>query len=146
MIMSSFSLEIIDGVSGGPAEGIRVTVWRSVDAVWSEMVTSRTDTAGRLVDRNPLPRGRYRVALNLDQYYPPLGMTSCVGQVEVVFRLLDDEEQVRVTIVVTPASVVVCRRAVNAITTERGPLLDDGQATPPPAPPSHAPAVSPAGW
>jgi 5-hydroxyisourate hydrolase len=143
--MSSFSLEIIDGVSGGPAEGIQVTVWRSVDAGWSELITGRTDSAGRLVDRNPMPRGRYRVALNLDHYYPPLGVTACVGQVEVVFRLLGDDEQVRVTIVVSPASVVFCRHAVDVAATEQRPLPDDGQATPPRAMSSHPPAVSAVG-
>jgi hypothetical protein len=39
-------------------------------------------------------------------------VTSFVGQATVVFRVLDVGQQVGLHIVVTPASVVICRSAV----------------------------------
>jgi 5-hydroxyisourate hydrolase-like protein (transthyretin family) len=60
----SISFEVVDGVFGVPAEGVKVTLWRWVDAEWREEAGGRTDNTGRLTDLVPVRcRSRYRLTL-----------------------------------------------------------------------------------
>lgn len=107
----SVSVEIIDGVAGCPAEGIRASVLREVDASWRHAGAGHADGSGGVRQLPALAgRGRYRLVVDLDRYYLPLGTEPFLPRAEVMFRVFHVDEQVHLLVVVTPTSVYACRK------------------------------------
>lgn len=109
----AISVEVVDGVLGRAAEGVLVTLSRKVDSAWRRIGSGRADATGAVPDLEPVPtRGRYRLVVDLDQYYPPLGTEPFVSQAEAVFRVFRQGERVHLLVVATPTSCLVLRRSV----------------------------------
>lgn len=107
----SISVKIIDGALGHAAEGVQVALLQEVDSSWRRTGGDRTDASGAVPMLEPTPeRGRYRLVVELDQYYPPLGTEPSVSQAEVVFRVFQPRERVRLLVVMTPTSYFALRR------------------------------------
>ncbi len=100
----------MDCAFGRPAEGVPVSLLREVDAVWRHEVSLVTDDTGcASTAGSDTPRGRYRLVLDLDKYFPALGVEPFQSRVDVTFRRFHVTETVHVLMAVTPSSSVVCR-------------------------------------
>jgi 5-hydroxyisourate hydrolase-like protein (transthyretin family) len=107
----SISVEILDCAFGRAAEGVWVTLLREVDSGWRRRASDRTDATGAVAALEPAPeRGRYRLVVDLDQYYPPLGTEPAVSQAEVTFRVFRPGERVRMLVAIRPGSCLAIRR------------------------------------
>lgn len=113
----SISVEIVDCAYGNAAEGLPVTLLHEVASRWEHCATGRTDRLGTVVVLEPTPtRGRYRLVVDLDPYYLPLGTEPAVSQAEVAFRVFRPGEPVRIMVMITPTSCVAIRCAPGAAT------------------------------
>lgn len=108
----SISIEVIDSTTGRSAAGTRYRVWRK-DTEWVELGTGRVGQsetplpAPREVSSPPcwpLTHGMYRLRLELDSYFAGLGVTSFHSQVEVVFRVFDPGQRIRLVMTIAPSS------------------------------------------
>jgi 5-hydroxyisourate hydrolase-like protein (transthyretin family) len=113
--MMNISVEVVDGTFGRAAEGVPVTLLREVDAAWQELARARTGDNGRIDELAAIPgRGRYRVVLDLDRYFPGLGVAPFQSRIDVAFRVSNPGEPVRFVLIVTPSSVTSCRLTTDA--------------------------------
>jgi 5-hydroxyisourate hydrolase-like protein (transthyretin family) len=103
----SVSIVVMDGTLGRAAEGMHVTLSREVDREWRWEGGGPVGEGGVLVPVEPVARGRYRLLVDLDRYYPPLGTEPFLSQAEVVFRVFRPGERVRLLVTVTPAALFV---------------------------------------
>ncbi len=109
----SISAEVFDCAYGNAAEGVPVTLLQEVDAQWNLRGDGRTDRLGHVtvLPQSP-PRGRYRLVVDLDPYYLPLGTQPAVSQAEMTFRVFRPGEQVHLKVLITPTSYHAVRCGV----------------------------------
>jgi 5-hydroxyisourate hydrolase len=106
----SVSVEVVDSAFGRPAEGVPLTLLREVGAAWEPWASALTDDAGCVpVLETASARGRYRLALDLDKYFPALGVEPFQSRVEITFRVFEPGEEVRILAILTPSSSFVSR-------------------------------------
>lgn len=128
----SVSVEVMDCTFGRPAEGVPVTLMREVEASWHHAASARTDAAGCVPKLNPTTvRGRYRLTLELDEYFPALGIAPFQSLVDVTFRVFSPAEAVHFLMLVTPSSTSICRLVTGEYAQSRAPHQS---AVPPPVP------------
>lgn len=101
----SISVEVMDATTGRPAAGVAVGFGPEADAGWWARKPVRTDEAGRVaaVDE-ATQRGRYRLVVDLDEYYAGFGMTPFQSRVELVFRVFHSGQPIRILLMITASS------------------------------------------
>lgn len=108
----SVSAEVVDCTFGCAAEGVPVTLLREVEAGWHPQASALTDETGRVPALLAAAiRGRYRLALDLDQYFSALGVEPFQSRVEITFRVFSPDEDVHLLLMVTSSSTAMCRMA-----------------------------------
>lgn len=111
----SVRVEVMDCMFGRPAAGVMVRLLREADGCWQELASVLTDQAGCAATLEPAPRrGRYRLALSLDEYFVGLGVEPFQSRVDVVFRIFHTGEVARLLLMITPSSCSVCRLITDA--------------------------------
>ena len=104
------SVEVADCTFGRAAEGVLVTLRREVGAQWRLERAARTDAAGSVTGLcGRTHRGRYRLVLDLDSYFPALGVTPRQSVVDVTFWIFHTGESAHLRWEITPSSISVCR-------------------------------------
>lgn len=104
------SAEVLDCLRGRAAEGVPVTLHQEIGACWEQRASALTDESGRVPTLADAPaRGRYRIALDIDKYFPTLGIEPLQSRVEVTFRVFEAGEHVHFLVSITPSSVIACQ-------------------------------------
>lgn len=88
--MSTISTHVLDTASGGPAEGIKVTLERGADI----LATGITNADGRVPDfgdGHALTEGVYRLRFLIDEYFARDGRGTFYSEITVNFRIGTDE-------------------------------------------------------
>lgn len=104
------SAEVLDCSLGRAAEGVPITLHREVGACWEQRASGVTDESGRVLTLDgAATRGRYRISLDLDKYFPALGLEPLQSRLEVTFRVFDAGEHVHFLVSITPSSATASR-------------------------------------
>lgn len=104
------TIEVVDGIHGRAAEGMAVRLSQEVSGAWVLAGGGSADDHGVVPKVSTPLRGRYQLEVDLDRYYPALGMEPTVCRATVTFRVFHPDERVSLLVVVTPSTVLVIRR------------------------------------
>ncbi len=100
--MSTLSTHVLDTALGRPAQGIRVTLERSGNAIGSGV----TDADGRVRDihqkDSPLTEGSYTLTFHVADYFAKSGRESFFPEVVVSFRVAGGTEHYHVPLLLSP--------------------------------------------
>jgi 5-hydroxyisourate hydrolase len=102
----SVSAEVLDGIYGRPAVGIRARLERSARAAWEDVGAAETDTEGQIDQwtRDRMKGGLYRLVFDSDRYFACLGLEAAYPEITVVFRVLDGARTCHIQVLLTPHS------------------------------------------
>jgi 5-hydroxyisourate hydrolase-like protein (transthyretin family) len=109
------SVEIMDAMTGRPAEGARLALWRRDDLATAKpegRCARYADAQGRVRWSGSMQsRGVYRLAVDLDTYFGALGVEPFQSRIEVEFRIFEAGESVAMMLTVSPTTMVLSRLA-----------------------------------
>lgn len=99
--MSGLSTHVLDAVSGSPAVGIRVALFRGEDG---EIATAATDADGRVPELlpGPLDPGEYRLSFDTGSYFEVLGTPTFYPEVSISFTITDSDAHYHVPLLLSP--------------------------------------------
>ena len=94
--MSQITTHVLDTSKGKPAEGIAVTLEKSVsESNWEEIASGMTNTDGRvsdlLADGETIEPGIYRIVFDTGSYFAKNGVKGFYPMVTIVFQTQDTE-------------------------------------------------------
>jgi 5-hydroxyisourate hydrolase len=97
-------VQVVDGMHGRPAAGLKAVLYREVDGCWQECGHGSTDADGLVADWGdaPVVRGVHRLVFDLGTYFAPLGVEPFFPWVAVTFRVADPVERYEMPLMVTP--------------------------------------------
>lgn len=87
------SLDVLDGTDGRYAEGLPVTLQQGVDGRWCAVATGQVSDGELTLTTEVGGRGCYRLRLDLDRYFLPLGTEPTLAQVDLTFRVFRADER-----------------------------------------------------
>ena len=105
------SLDVLDGTDGRYAEGLPVTLQQGVDGQWRVVATGQVSHGELALATDGGSPGCYRLRLNLDRYFLPLGTEPALAQIDLTFRVFQADERVRLMLTVAPAAVSIAGAA-----------------------------------
>jgi 5-hydroxyisourate hydrolase len=97
----SLSTHVLDGVSGEPAEGVRVRLYRG-DALLAEAVTDRDGRIREAFGDTPSAEGVYRLEFETGVYFAGRGLACFYPQVAVCFTVEDPAAHHHVPLLLSP--------------------------------------------
>ncbi|MFC4337697.1 hydroxyisourate hydrolase [Salininema proteolyticum] len=97
----SFSTHVLDAVAGGPAEGVRLRLYRLEDGAYEQVASGRTDADGRLKGWD-LHEGRYRLEFATGDYWKAKGVDTFYPEVTVTFTVDDAAAHYHVPLLASP--------------------------------------------
>ncbi|MEQ4723302.1 hydroxyisourate hydrolase [Nonomuraea sp. B19D2] len=102
----NISAQVLDGVYGRPASGLRVRLEQSVDGLWDDIGRAETDGDGNVSKwaESRLSRGLYRVVFDSDYYFSGLGIEAIYPEIVVVFRIRDESGVCQILIMLSPST------------------------------------------
>ena len=94
--MSQITTHVLDTSKGKPAEGIAVTLEKSIsESNWEEIASGMTSTDGRvsdlLADGETIEPGIYRIVFDTGSYFAKNGVKGFYPMVTIVFQTQDTE-------------------------------------------------------
>lgn len=101
----NIALSVIDGVSGLPAEGVKVAVLAQSAGVQSCRMRGLTDAQGNFTysPGADLSNGEhYTVELDVDAYFASLGIVAGYKQIAILVRFVTTEKDYRIGVLITP--------------------------------------------
>ena len=101
---SHVTTHVLDAVSGSPAQGIDVALWRVTDDSAERLASATTDTDGRVRDLGAaqLEPGTYRVTFATGAYFAATGQTGFFPEVSIAFTIVDGDEHHHVPLLLSP--------------------------------------------
>lgn len=98
--------QVLDGMFGKAADGIRVCLERADGNAWSRLATAQTDADGRIEEWDgwKLGSGLYRITFDSDSYFAGLGASTAYPEVLVVFRMQQESDVCQVLVTLSPYS------------------------------------------
>lgn len=96
---------VLDTAAGGPAVGMSVVLEVRQGSEWIRASSGRTDERGRIAswsDELPVGPGVYRLIFDTGTYQRERGVTAFFPEVQVIFTVRADGEQVHVPLLVSP--------------------------------------------
>jgi 5-hydroxyisourate hydrolase len=98
--------QVLDGVYGKSAVGIRARLARADDNGWTMVAEAETNTNGCIEnwDTRRLERGLYRIVFDSDSYFAGFGGAAAYPEVMAVFRMLDESYAFQVQVTLAPYS------------------------------------------
>lgn len=99
--MSGLSTHVLDAVSGTPAVGIRVALFRGDEG---EVATATTDADGRVPELlpGPIAVGTYRLSFDTGSYFEVLHTATFYPEVSVSFTVTDPDSHHHVPLLLSP--------------------------------------------
>lgn len=99
--MSGLSTHVLDAVSGTPAVGIRVALFRGGDG---EIATAATDADGRIGELlpGPISPGDYRLSFDTGSYFEIKGTATFYPEVSISFTVTDPDAHYHVPLLLSP--------------------------------------------
>jgi 5-hydroxyisourate hydrolase len=87
--MSSLSTHVLDAVTGAPAAGVRVLLFRRDGGAWTQLAAATTDDDGRVRHLAPqgLDAGDHRLVFDTGAWFAATGTTGFYPEVAVVFTV-----------------------------------------------------------
>ena len=94
--MSQITTHVLDTSKGKPAEGIAVTLEKSIsESNWEEIASGMTNLDGRvsdlLADGETIEPGIYRMVFDTGSYFTKNGVKGFYPMVTIVFQTQDTE-------------------------------------------------------
>ncbi|CAM3912379.1 hydroxyisourate hydrolase [Isoptericola cucumis] len=101
---SHVTTHVLDAVSGRPAEGIDVALWRVSEESAERLAAARTDTDGRVRDLGPeeLAPGTYRVTFATGAYFAARGVETFYPSVTIDFFVEAGRDHYHVPCLLSP--------------------------------------------
>lgn len=100
------AINVVDGVSGRPAEGVDVSVVARSAGESRHCICGLTDAEGSFTyspGTERLVNGeRYTVELGVDSYFTSLGLMAGYKQIELLVRIVNAEKDCRIVTLITP--------------------------------------------
>jgi 5-hydroxyisourate hydrolase len=98
--------EVLDGVYGRSATGVRARLQRTEGADWSTLAEVETNGQGVISDWGPIriERGQYRICFDTDRYFASFGLNGIYSEAVAVFRIHDNSVTLRVQATLAPYS------------------------------------------
>jgi 5-hydroxyisourate hydrolase len=105
------SAHVLDGVRGGPAEGIDVRLDILTGGEWAQAATGRTDRNGRFAafESGSLAEGTYRRVFAAGKFFADQGIPSFHPEIPVVFAVTDPAQKYHVPLLLSPFSYTTYR-------------------------------------
>ncbi|MEH1014229.1 hydroxyisourate hydrolase [Micromonospora sp. CPCC 206060] len=102
----SVSAQVLDGIYGRPAVGIRARLERTAEAGWEHISTAETDTDGQINEwtREQMEGGPYRIVFDSDRYFACLGIDAAYPEIAVIFRARSGARTCHIQVLLTPYS------------------------------------------
>ncbi|MEV0236665.1 hydroxyisourate hydrolase [Nonomuraea sp. NPDC050786] len=102
----NISAQVLDGVYGRPASGLRVRLEQLVNGVWGDIGKAETDGDGNVSKwaQSELSRGLYRVVFDSDYYFSGLGIEAIYPEIVVVFRIRDESDICKILVMLSPST------------------------------------------
>ncbi|MBF8193190.1 hydroxyisourate hydrolase [Nonomuraea sp. K274] len=102
----NISAQVLDGVYGRPASGLRVRLEHAVDGQWQDIGKAETDGEGNIGKwaESTLPRGLYRIVFDSDYYFSSLGIEAIYPEIVVVFRIREESDIYKILIMLSPST------------------------------------------
>ena len=102
----NININVVDGVSGRPAEGVDVNIVGQSAEEWHHCIRGLTDSQGNFTyssgaERLPA-RERYTVELDVDAYFTSLGLMAGYRQISLLVRIAGAEKDYRIVTLITP--------------------------------------------
>jgi 5-hydroxyisourate hydrolase len=99
--MSGVSTHVLDAVSGTPAVGIAVALFRGSD---DEIARAITDSDGRVPQllAGPVELGPYRLLFDTGGYFVALGAPTFYPEVSISFAVTDPDAHHHVPLLLSP--------------------------------------------
>lgn len=104
----SISTHVLDATTGRPAAGMSVTLWRSTDDGWAQVVHARTDGDGRITGWPSLP-GVHRIVFATGPWWEDQGTAAFHPEVVVTFTVTDPDAHLHVPLLASPFSYTTYR-------------------------------------
>jgi 5-hydroxyisourate hydrolase-like protein (transthyretin family) len=102
----NITVNVTDGVSGHPAEGVKVTVADRPAGELGRGLHGLTDPQGNFTyspGAEGLPHGGcYSLELDVDAYFASLGILAGYKQVTIVVRVVSTQTEYRIGTLITP--------------------------------------------
>jgi 5-hydroxyisourate hydrolase len=109
------SIHVMDTAFGVPAADVHVGLQRTTMSGWIDVAEGRTGPDGRLTvwRGTSCVSATFRLELDLDRYYAALGSISVFPRAIVVFRVGDSDEDLRLSLLISPNLLVIYRGGVD---------------------------------
>jgi 5-hydroxyisourate hydrolase len=103
---SPITTHVLDTHLGKPAEGLTVTLFKSLNAPdqWDELATGQTNADGRITDWLPGQRreaGLYKIIFETQAYFEKLGTPCFYPRVTIEFHIQDPEQHYHVPLLIS---------------------------------------------
>lgn len=103
------ALQVLDGLYGRPAAGVRVRLERIENGLWYAEVKAETDHEGRVEEwrARRFERGLHRIVFESDSYFVGLGLAAAYPEISTMFRMHDETDAYQVQVLLSPFSYSV---------------------------------------
>lgn len=108
--MAIIVAEIINTMYGKAADGIPARLDHAEGTGWTTKATVNTEIDGRIDDWNYLSfrPGLYRLTIGSAKYFVSLGVITAFPEIEIFFRITDNEDCCYLGVALSPYSYSVC--------------------------------------
>jgi 5-hydroxyisourate hydrolase len=105
------SAHVLDGVRGGPVQGVAVRLEVLTLGEWAPVVTGRTDANGRFAtfEDGGLTAGTYQWVFAAGEFFAAQGMASFHPEIPVVFAVTDPAQKYHVPLLLSPFAYTTYR-------------------------------------
>jgi len=102
----NITVTVIDGISGHPADGVKVTIVSRPAGGPPRRLGGLTDAQGNFMYSSGVERlagsEGYTVELDVDAYFTSLGIVARYKQIALLVRILNTEKDYRIGTLITP--------------------------------------------